>query len=837
MTWEKILRLAADYLPQWKIPQEPPDMGEVVAGLFTEMMESCEKKFEKLPQRARQELLSLSGIRPLPAKPAHTILVAETENSLSESVRIPKGSPFLYDRNDRENSVVFTSEQEILAVSSKLTDILSVSEKARHISERKLPGMDAPLRLFSAEGENLYREELVLKHSRLMPSVLRIPTAFLRKAGLQCTGARLRAGGAGIQPELLYDGERELNVEKAVVFGEEILEYKECWIGHENVFSKAGAEITLSFELEMKMFQKGAYPEEKKEWKLIQKKPMEDKRQPPDVWPEEIAFSYYSGLGWKKLDLKKDETKIFAQDKRSRRCELRFQCPDDWEQVIAGGNEIKCLRIQVVKAPCCYETIGLHHYPVLSRIQLAYSYGEKGVLPEQVILPREFPYRGENVLLGFDRIFPAGRVSLLFLLAESVRAERKKIVFECSTKDGFCPVAVEDKTDGLIRSGLIYMEIPKKAAKLTVEGRERFFIRLRKSDITDRMQFEPEITGILLNGVEACNFVWTKEREYYLEEAVPYPEFPVEGEYLLEAEVKVREGEQYVLWEEVEDFEKGGYKQRGYVLDRQEKVVRFGDGKRFRVPECTETAAVVIRVCTCEGEFANLPGGTEFIPGYSARLLGRVYQPLLSYGGRNPEIEEQMWKRRAFFMNSKRRLVSKVDFQSQICEYADEAVRTAFVTEEDGTDTLVVLMKDFGKGSLSFEQMKTRLEHMWRDRWGAAFQNMRIKIIEPLVIRVAVEVWLTGQCEDRFLYEEEILNQLEAFFSPECGWEIGRLVSRQDLERMLYQAETTVSLKYLNAVFSYHDLSGTYTWNLDEERKIPTAVCISGEHKVHWIET
>lgn len=187
-------------------------------------------------------------------------------------------------------------------------------------------------------------------------------------------------------------------------------------------------------------------------------------------------------------------------------------------------------------------------------------------------------------------------------------------------------------------------------------------------------------------------------------------------------------------------------------------------------------------------------------------------------------------------MNSGRRLVSKMDYQSQICEYTDEIARMSLITERDGADTLVVLMKDFGTDSMSFERMRTRLEQTWQNRCGAAFWNEKIKIIEPSVIRVSVEVWLAGICEERFLYEEEIRSRLVEFFSPECGWEIGRIVSRQDLERVLNQTEGNASVQYLNAVFSYRNLNGVDRWNLDEERKIPTAVCIGGEHQIHWLE-
>lgn len=909
MVWKELEKLAKDYLPQWSISRKSPDAGGVIALIYAELMEKTLHKYQEMPGRALQEILRISGMRPAFASPSRTILVIEIDGAAKEGIFIRKGSRFLADLDGREEPVVFCTEQELLAIHANLTDILQISQKRRTIYARKCPDTLFPIDLFRMENqshsklndanleqsicESIYQEGLVIFHPGILQEPVRIPRFVFGEAAPRYLSSRIQAYGMGIRPEVLYDGTQELELERAAIFGRELSEYKECYIGHDFVFRQGGARIVLNFDLHFGMY--CMQPDETEEdWKLIKRKPKEIPI-PVPVYAEEVTYSYYNGIGWKRLEILGGMTKIFSKESEAHagrmHCQLIFWCPYDWQPVITGGRELRCLRIQILHAGRSWRMDAQHHYPVLEQLRLTYSHGPSGILPRKVIsvqgirktellskrrfgdqqpgipmfLP--FPYDGESMLFGFDQVFPSGNISMYLVLEEQEKATGVSILYEYSAQNRFEPLEAVDTTECLSRSGTVAFWLPGNAGMLNIEGRECFWIRMRLSgnEAEKSLNFVPCLHMIYLNGVEAFNYEWTEFKDYYLDEPVPFLECTVNGNQILEAEVFVnekevltedemlhmlngpwgREGrihmeldylgkiaEFYVKWTEVESFECEHGFRRGYVLDRQEKKIKFGDGRVWKIPECTNGTAFCIRVKTCDGTAGNSDPMQTYHPAVLQTFLRKVYQPEHAAGGCDAGLQSKMEQRGNFLRNSGNRLISTKDYVTEIRTFSEQIAEVKLIKMLSGRQKLVVLMKDYVKGPASYWQIKPVLQQAIRDKKALADAE-DIVIEKPIFVQVSVEVW--GNCQTQKIMEAKqcLLEHIRRFFEPEDFWKIGKLPNRMELETMLRTGDKNISIRYFNAVFQYQDSAGMHIWNLDRKILIPEAVCLNGTHRVH----
>ncbi|MCI9440228.1 MAG: hypothetical protein HFH15_03130 [Ruminococcus sp.] len=909
MVWEELERLAKDYLPEWRISRESPDVGGVIALIYADLVEKTLEKYQEMPARAIQKILQMSGIRPAPASPARTILVMEIDRAAKEGILIRKGSRFLADLDNRDAPIVFCTEQELLAIQAELTDILQISQKNRTIYAGKCQDALFPLSLFHMEKEmplrsdgalsktcaceSIYQEELVISHPGILKEPVRIPRAVFDGTAPRYLGARIQAYGMEIRPQVLYDGNQELGLERAAVFGRELQEYKECYIGHDSVFQQGGARIDIHFTLQFETYR--MQPDETEdEWKVIKRKPKEIKSSVP-VYMDEVAYSYYNGVGWKRLELLDGMADVFSRAKDispgTKDCHLVFVCPYDWRPVIIGGQELRCLRIQAIHAGCSWRMDAEYHYPVLADLRLSYSHDPSGILPQKTVsiqgtvetelthkeqfgyyqpgvpMFQPFPYDGESMLFGFDRVFPSGNISLYLMLGEQKKNTGVKIQYEYSAQNGFEPLEVVDTTECLSRSGTVMFWLPENSGMLEVEGRKRFWIRMKLSGsgADGTRDFAPCLHMIYLNGAEAFNYEWSESKDYYLDEPVPFLECMLEGEQILEAEVMVNEkevlsekemlqlldgpwgkegrvhmekdyrgkiSEFYVKWPEVENFECEQESPRGYVLDRQNKKIKFGDGRVWKIPECSSGTAFCVRVKTCDGRAGNLSPMQSFHPAVSQTFLKRAYQPGHASGGCDAGMQSKIEQRGTFLRNSMNRLVSAKDYVSEIRTFSEQIAEVKLIKTVSGREKLVVLMKDYKDGPASYWQIKPILHGLIQEKRALA-DGEEISIEKPIFVQVSIEVW--GACPPYKVIEakQRLKNKIQRFFEPEDFWRIGKLPERIELETMLRAGDVDISIQYFNAVFQYEDSKGIHKWNLDHKISIPEGVCMNGKHTIH----
>lgn len=700
--------------------------------------------------------------------------------------------------------------------------------------------------------------------------------------------------------QFVHNGTTDLDTAQFDPFGDTLALYQECYIGHDNYFAKAGARITLSFDV--------SYPEhtveltrqqEQEELKIIKRKPRVIYHDvPADTYAEEISIEYFNGIGWKKLDCRQEYRQLFANAVKGR-YELSFICPSDWMATATGAYDSRVLRIQLLKAENCYMRPCVHHYPHITELDISYCYNEHYVEPvhmQAVCSTKKTDctralkehrgfvafsvsgYSDDAVYLGFQNRMEAGPVSMLFDIADGTCYDGLRCSFSYSTGNGFRQMKVVDNTANFTRTGTVLFLPQSDMARMTLEGKQMYWIRITRSRV--RREDEPEellprINDIRLNAVQVSNIETKEEQDFYLDEIVPNMSFALGTDRILDIDLWVNERDRYtaaemqqmlakqpervraeydsrgeirsfyVKWEELERLDDTDHT-RGYVLDRMNNRLMFGDGVHMEVPRVTDDVAFRVRVRCCEGQLGNVTEGMINDVQSQFMFLNSVTNPYRAYGGSNMENLDAALVRGANILRSRRRLVSVSDYEREILSYSDTISQVRCITGRriDGVSdpdavTFVVLLKDYRSGSYNFHNLAEELKQHLLTACELTISAEHIHIVEPVFVDVCVDVWAKSmQMEDSFEIRAELTDCLTRYLDPVesengTGWRIGVLPKKNQLLMKLNVLKSRAIVRKLLLIAKYTDESGSHEVELEQMKENPFMVCRSGVHHVH----
>ena len=696
------------------------------------------------------------------------------------------------------------------------------------------------------------------------------------------------------------NGSTDMDVDRFDLFTDTLSIYQECYIGHDNYFAKSGAVVTLAFDV--------TYPEhlvelskrqEEENLKIIKRKPkVIYSDMPMDTFADEIAIEYFNGIGWKKLECRQEYRHLFAKDNMGR-YELNFVCPSDWAATSTGAYEGRTLRIQLLKADNCYMRPCIHHYPHIRNLRISYCYKEHFVEPQKLVAVnttrkidctkmlkshRAFVafgvgfYSEDAVYLGFRNRMDAGPVSLYFDIAEGNYYDGLRCKFEYSTRSGFRQMKVIDNTSNFMRTGTVVFMPQSDMAPLVIENKQMYWLRITRSRA--RRDDEPEdmlpkINDIRLNAVQAENIETKKEQDFYLDEVLPNMYFSLGTDHILDIDLWVNERDRYpvkemkemvrrmpenvrveydvrgeimafyVKWEELERLDDGEHK-RGYVLDRMNNRLIFGDGIHTEIPRITDDVAFKVRVRCCDGQLGNVGKGEINEANAQFMFLNTVSNPIKAYGGSDMETMDGALARGANILRSRKRLVSSSDYEREILAYSDTIAQVCCITGTriDGAAdpdavTFVVLLKDYRAGSYTFHNLADALKKHLMESCELTISPDNIHIVEPIFVDVCVDVWAQSMLmEDSFEIQNELQECLAHYLDPVesengSGWKIGVMPKKNQLLMKLNVLKSKAIVRKLLLIARYTDERGTHETELAEVQENPFMVCRSGVHHVH----
>ncbi len=503
------------------------------------------------------------------------------------------------------------------------------------------------------------------------------------------------------------------------------------------------------------------------------------------------------------------------------------------------------------------------------------------------------PYDGNYFLIGFDRKPKQGPVSVFFELLERMICKDAKLFFAYSAPFGFRELRVADRTDNLQHSGIITFMPPSDMKSMEIEGVNAFWIR-----IEDRQNFGDEDTErcpvlkkMYLNAVSVINYEWMKEQNYYIDTVSKNMKFPLYCDHVISAQVWVNElevlsaaemaemekncrervraeysltgrvEEFYVLWDEVKSFDtfhdevkRSGWQKRVYRIDRYTGEIIFGNGKNAYMPCHTRGIAFKVKVLTCSGEKGNLPKGAIDRFRENIFTIDEITNPVAAYGGADMESSEDALIRGSLTLSARKRLVAKRDYEREALVFSDaidkvSCVVGAHIDTVDGKTiwdkqsvSLVLLMKDYRKGSYSFRNICGRLKDHICTHCQITCDRDRLSVTEPVFVHICVKAW----CEIRDMtksmeIKKEILAVIDNYLEPAGpnGWPIGHLPVQEQMEMLLGTLEGMVHISARMFSVTYTDSGGRHETDLDDVyiRTNPFAVCCSGEHEIYFQES
>jgi predicted phage baseplate assembly protein len=231
-----------------------------------------------------------------------------------------------------------------------------------------------------------------------------------------------------------------------------------------------------------------------------------------------------------------------------------------------------------------------------------------------------------------------------------------------------------DDTLALTRSGIVLLRLPGRdeavAAKL---GRRtdanRWWLRAR----LDQAAYEaaPLLRGVRANAVRVLQARSVAGEVLGGSDATPGQTFTLDNAPVLEGTLAIEVDETGTpeAWTEVADFFGSGADDPHYVLNRTTGEVRFGDGRRGRIPAANPDnpqAAIVARFYRHGGgRRGNLAAGQITTPMTSLPGIdvGRLTNPVASEGGTDEESLDAAIQRAPVTLKARDRAVTAEDFE------------------------------------------------------------------------------------------------------------------------------------------------------------------------------
>ena len=134
--------------------------------------------------------------------------------------------------------------------------------------------------------------------------------------------------------------------------------------------------------------------------------------------------------------------------------------------------------------------------------------------------------------------------------------------------------------------------------------------------------------------------LWVNERDRYSDQKIREMLRTMPDKTRVEYDMRGEITAFYVKWEELERLDDGEHN-KGYVLDRMNNRLIFGDGLHMDVPRVTDDVAFKVRIRCCDGQLGNVEKGEIGEALTNFMFLSSVSNPYKAYGGSDMEKMER----------------------------------------------------------------------------------------------------------------------------------------------------------------------------------------------------
>ena len=590
---------------------------------------------------------------------------------------------------------------------------------------------------------------------------------------------KLTSRNQGILPDTIYGAGEECNIHEYFPFGERLDLYNEVYFGCQEVLSKSGAQITLSFGIDfVKIPLDGA--KKQIEWEWVMKKSDFKPDLEFDVTIEAVIWEYYNGSGWTRLFKENSYQKIFSAEKgvMGQYRTLEFTCPKDMQPVLINAAEEYYIRARITKINNLYKMTGNYIVPLLSNTLFRYQYTESR-LPEYVVLdnnmdrlcmPGRDLFAGEEMLpftkteagemavyFGFGTAPVGNPLKMLFLLGDNEERSSRHLLWEYWSGSRWKNLNLVDETENFSRTGIVTFSGQPDSRKRKLFGEEKYWLRVR--DVSDAYfnaeeELLPVIRGIYMNAAAIRN---------------------------------VAEGGEYTNLKEgmVNKMNRSA----GFIREVSNPEALTGGCDAETLQQAVRRNSAVLR----HQNRAVVPGDYEEL----AMLASREIQSAKCFTGYDAKGEPL-----------------------------------------HGAVTLVVLQKAFRQGGAGFHKVKQQILDYMRDKISQTLlDNRKFFVVEPFFAELCIYAELFVRDFNKvFAVKKEVLKRLEKFFSPADdtggGWEIGAFPDNMQIQNAISDVPGIVSVRSIMLTAYTNSNTGRREVDVEKIKNSRYVLPVNGIHEL-----
>lgn len=642
----------------------------------------------------------------------------------------------------------------------------------------------------------------------------------------------LSSESENILPDKVYSNDLEQGIEPFFPFGERFSAYNDINICCNEALNKSGANIKLNFQLEFKKVPIEIVAQENEiNWKLIIKKSNFNKQKEYDISINEVIWEYWNGIGWAKLQLDSNYSKLFNNtlEFQKRNVIISFKCPNDMEETVVNSNKGLFIRIRVLRVENAYMINGNYISPIIDNIKFSYKYNTT-VIPQKVYstnntVERVYDFKeiiDENkeihllekiaiinniTYLGFEKKPLGGPIKILFSLSTFLSKDIPILTWEYYSNDGWKILTLIDETENMRKSGIVSFIGEEDLTQKVMFNKNRYWIRIYNlsKHYEDEHINLPVINGIyinttpiLQNDAQDDEFFDIKVYEKnkvckLLSNNVNHIEVWI-NEYgkISEDEMNNMDSQNidviknvtgeietiWVKWEGVNDFIISSNNDRHYIVDKNNGLIYFGDGTNGKIPTYQEERSIKVKYSIGGGEHGNLDKNQITNMTRNLGYINTIFNPMAISGGCNMETISEAIERSPNILKHRGRAVTLSDYENIAKEASRNIAKVKCFSgintegeKEFGNITLVILQKGNLGDSLYFNGLKYEVMKYFKKRnINMLNKKEKFNVIAPQFVNISVKIDLYTQDLDYvFLVKQEIENRICEFINPMTG--------------------------------------------------------------------
>lgn len=417
-------------------------------------------------------------------------------------------------------------------------------------------------------------------------------------------------GCGGLEPDRMFYNDIEADRNGFYPFGDQFVPYGCFYVASREALTKKDGRIRLDFTLKAIENRFLDEPEQQVNWKPIMKKSQFEKKEPPRASIAQVAWEYWNGGAWVRLDAGKDAEALFdlpGTEEVAKRVE--FRCPTDLEPVHVNGHENYWIRARILQIENVYAPFPVYLSPWLERVRMSYGFGDRAYPPQRCLTLNHTVYEdrtphsrsetgGFEPFVALDAPHPTLHIAFdappvrgpisIYVSARPRQStgesapwldwEYLRYAAETGAGPEWAPLKVADGTNGLTESGTLQFAGPPDFAERMLFGCRGYWIRaVNRDDRYDDLSGSgdlPMLNGLFLNTVRAVQQVAAPAEYPERSERDEGVVYPLAGRNVVSEEIWVDETER-VSEEELAAFDE--------QADPFYEAVRDSDGKLRRV--------------------------------------------------------------------------------------------------------------------------------------------------------------------------------------------------------------------------------------------------------------